>query len=550
MKANRLGSLLLIAIALTLLLGQGLSSGAKAAPHYQVNATVHADQASPAKGESPASQSPYHITVQGRLTDAAGNPITVATNVTFNLYDAPSGGSPLFTEGPISVTPDSRGLFTYQLGTNNNINLAVAQAFANKVYLGITIAADAEMPPRFELTASPYAMSLSVGAVISGTYTSQVGRQGVVNAINNNRDSEANTGLYAEGATAVRGMASSTGSSSGYGAFFRNDGGGSGSQIGLEAVNYTGNLNSSGYAGYFYNGGGGNNSTSLQVGVYAYDNGAGSGEHYAIKGYNAGTGSGPQYGIAVFNGASTGYGGVFTATTKGVIGDAGTNVPSYSPYNDGVTGLTSATSGSGVYGHATGANGEGVWGTAQGSTASAIGGWFDSYDLSSSHTAIYARGSGHASGGWVTPNGFSMMVKYNGADELHPGDILALDGDNTELEGMPLLGAVKADASNVAAAVGIAQYRYQLYPGDKANDKGETIQVDDGAASFKSGDLIQIMVVGQAEVKVSGTVHIGDCLSISPAGSIVVTKVATESIGKVAGKPDKDGLVRVFVNFK
>ena len=49
------------------------------------------------------------LSFQGRLENAAGTPITVATNFTFKLYDAITSGTQLYTSGVCSITPDADG---------------------------------------------------------------------------------------------------------------------------------------------------------------------------------------------------------------------------------------------------------------------------------------------------------------------------------------------------------------------------------------------------------------------------------------------------------
>lgn len=144
---------------------------------------------------------------------------------------------------------------------------------------------------------------------------------------------------------------------------------------------------------------------------------------------------------------------------------------------------------------------------------------------------------------------FGMMVKYNGPDELHPGDILALDGNNATVNDNSVLGTVKATAQNAGAAIGVAQYRYNLYSGMSNTGMRYVEQADTEATSFHQGDLIQLVVMGQAQVKVSGPVSIGDRLAITQNG-LTATKSSEDSIGKVAEKPDSNGMVTIFVNFK
>jgi hypothetical protein len=100
------------------------------------------------------------ISYQGKLTDAAGNPLTGSYSVTFKLYDVASGGTALATDTH-SVTATS-GLFTTTIATNP----AVIDGRA--LWLGIKVGSDAEMTPRQEIRPVPYALGLRPGAVITG----------------------------------------------------------------------------------------------------------------------------------------------------------------------------------------------------------------------------------------------------------------------------------------------------------------------------------------------------------------------------------------------
>ncbi len=563
MKLNRITSLIAFTLAMLVVFAQFIGS-VQAAPPSQISGVSvqlapGVSQTSASKPDSPADQTPYHLTVQGRLTDPSGNPITVATNVTFKLYSVPSGGSPLYTEGPVSVTPSSNGLFTYLLGSNTTWTSVTTQLFANKVYLGITVATDAEMTPRFEMTGSPYAYSLAPGAMIAGATTGNSPDPALLNVIatggsannavagsfqNTNGGTGSRTGL----SVGVGGIGTGGTSSSTAGGFINSGGGsGTGGQFGIQST-LQGTVAGSGYGGFFQNLT--FNTTHPQYALFATAY-SGSGIHSISDSSTNSQQSAGVVGVSFASGSDRGAGGVFTGTL-GAVGYASNDTAAVSGYSDGVSGLASSAGGSGVFGHGTGSGGEGVWGTAYLGTSSSFGGFFDSYTQAAANTAIYARGSGHSTGGWFSPNGFGLMVKYDGNADLHPGDVLALDGNNAMVEGSQVLGVVKADASNADAAIGIAQYRYQVYPAaDKTNPMShDSIQVDDKATTIKSGDLMQIIIAGQAQARVSGNVKVGDRLAIVADGSISAAKDSANPIGKVAGKPDQNGLVTVVVNFK
>lgn len=98
---------------------------------------------------------PGLINLQGRLTDAASNPLPDASySVTFRIYDnAGPGGTILWSEATSVST--SSGLFTTNLGSVTSIPSAL---FDNPDrWLGIQVQGFAEMFPRTRLTSVAYA---------------------------------------------------------------------------------------------------------------------------------------------------------------------------------------------------------------------------------------------------------------------------------------------------------------------------------------------------------------------------------------------------------
>ena len=98
---------------------------------------------------APVTQS---MTYQGKLTDAAGNPLTGTYTMTFRLYGVASGGSALDTM--IQDVSVNKGLFTIPLTFDTSFFDGSA------LWLGVKVGADAEMTPRQELRPVPYALSL------------------------------------------------------------------------------------------------------------------------------------------------------------------------------------------------------------------------------------------------------------------------------------------------------------------------------------------------------------------------------------------------------
>jgi hypothetical protein len=105
------------------------------------------------------------IPVQGRLTDSSGNPLDGTYNLTFSLYEDSSGGTALCQD--VDSVDVDEGLFASHVNgcTSSDIN-------GRQLYLGVSVGTDAEMTPRQAIYAVPYAWSLRPGAVISHTTSS------------------------------------------------------------------------------------------------------------------------------------------------------------------------------------------------------------------------------------------------------------------------------------------------------------------------------------------------------------------------------------------
>lgn len=96
---------------------------------------------------------PHLLNVQGLLTDANGDPLTDASySVTFAIYDAPSGGTGLWTETRSVATMG--GLFAIYLGQSTPLPSSVFSG--GELWLGIAVEGEAEMTPRQRLTTVPY----------------------------------------------------------------------------------------------------------------------------------------------------------------------------------------------------------------------------------------------------------------------------------------------------------------------------------------------------------------------------------------------------------
>lgn len=99
---------------------------------------------------------PSILHYQARLLDSGGSPLSAASlSVTFTLYDAPTGGSVLYTETQsLDVTG---GLLSAQIGASTPLNTALFDSSSER-WLGITVGADSEMSPRTRMTSVAYAL--------------------------------------------------------------------------------------------------------------------------------------------------------------------------------------------------------------------------------------------------------------------------------------------------------------------------------------------------------------------------------------------------------
>lgn len=94
----------------------------------------------------------------------------------FSLYDAASGGNRIYTSSGTTSTPTTvsvtvtSGLFSVLIGdTSSGQNAFNIDWNQDSIYLGVTVAADAEMTPRKRLSAVPYAFN---SETLQGNYAS------------------------------------------------------------------------------------------------------------------------------------------------------------------------------------------------------------------------------------------------------------------------------------------------------------------------------------------------------------------------------------------
>ncbi|MCB9738430.1 MAG: hypothetical protein H6747_04115 [Deltaproteobacteria bacterium] len=110
---------------------------------------------------------PTTTAVEGVLTASGGVPASDGTyEFTFALYAAASGGTALWSEGPLSVKVAS-GRFHVVLGNKTPLSGATLAA-AGERWLGIQVGSDPELP-RSALTATPYALAAATASAVNCT---------------------------------------------------------------------------------------------------------------------------------------------------------------------------------------------------------------------------------------------------------------------------------------------------------------------------------------------------------------------------------------------
>jgi hypothetical protein len=198
MLAGTLAVLMLLALTVSLTLAQGSGPSTE-----------------PAQPESPDDAVGNYIPVQGRLTDASGNPINATLTITFRLYAVSSGGTELCRD--VNSVVVNNGLFNSEIYGN-----CAGEMTGQQLYLALQIGSDPEMTPRQPIYAVPYAWSLKPGAVISGS----TGSDAIIHLetwSTNGRGLRA----YAMDETGTNyGVVGASRSPAGYGGYFYNNGGG------------------------------------------------------------------------------------------------------------------------------------------------------------------------------------------------------------------------------------------------------------------------------------------------------------------------------------
>lgn len=133
---------------------------ALAAGVLQAQGPDQEDDAGAAEVEAGAAVSSV-VPIQGRLTDASGNPLDGSYSVTARLYAVGTGGTAL-CEDTDTVNADN-GLFNMKMSF-----CSASDIDGKSLYLGIKVGSDPEMTPRQAIYPVPYAWTVKPGAIIKG----------------------------------------------------------------------------------------------------------------------------------------------------------------------------------------------------------------------------------------------------------------------------------------------------------------------------------------------------------------------------------------------
>ena len=525
-----------------------------AAPPPPVRPQGSANQAGGAT-EGGIQVSPMHLmSYQGKLLQG-GNPYTGDINITFRLYNAETGGTPIWEE--TQTVHCENGLFNVMLGAVNP--MADAQEFHRQLWLGIQPAgAASELTPRQPLGAVGYAQNLLPGATmvdpgLTGYWTSFYVESHNHPAIYG----------YSDSSTAITGEADFT--------------------------------DTSAIAGYsFGSGGRGVYGHAENNGVGLYGEGVGTGGLWA-----GGTG---VYGEGTNGLFSTGVYG--KGDSWGVYGTGFFGVYGYSTLTNsvGVYGYTSGNEAAhGVYGYTSGDAGlcpygstdcgSAVYGT-DSASGNAYASFFYGRNRSSilaiqgdntyyalwAHSLIAPDGSGIYTDGesWFDDyvifnggkSGYVVDIARNGGSEpLERGDVVVISGYDTAVVGnIPVIVVTKATEANATGVVGVVDVLY--VPCDRPREELQSGQAcggfDTSVTTIQPGQYLAVVTLGAyGYLKVDasgGPIRPGDLLAASATAGyaakaplLTVEGVSFHApgtiIGKALGDLDKGtGVIPVFVS--
>jgi trimeric autotransporter adhesin len=114
-----------------------------------------------------ASALPHLVRFSGTVKDLNGSPPTGVVGITFALYSAQTGGTPLWLETQ-NVSADSNGRYTVLLGSTKPDGLPEDLFTSEQAHwVGVQVSGQAEQP-RVLLASTPYALKAGDAETIGG----------------------------------------------------------------------------------------------------------------------------------------------------------------------------------------------------------------------------------------------------------------------------------------------------------------------------------------------------------------------------------------------
>lgn len=124
------------------------------------------------------------FTYQGVLTDASGTPLSGSVKLTYRIYNASTGGSPLYTETETATLNDGR--FDSVVGPNTAVGSLSPEDLAQPLWIEVEVGNGTyteTLTPRQRLYGAPYAFTLMPGTVITQTFDAALYPPAGINAV-------------------------------------------------------------------------------------------------------------------------------------------------------------------------------------------------------------------------------------------------------------------------------------------------------------------------------------------------------------------------------
>jgi hypothetical protein len=226
------------------------------------------------------------------------------------------------------------------------------------------------------------------------------------------------------------------------------------------------------------------------------------------------------------------------ANANGVWAVSGSKigVRGFSASGDGVDGVS--TSGYGVAGYSTSKH-AGYF------ESSSYAGGYIKTDVPATYYGAIVDGGLHVINGNCVGCALVYSGENGGTEDIRAGDLVAAAGVKVDpATQQPVLlvrRATSADDAVIGVAIGAAA------PPSDVNRSGPATVGKSGVGVVATGEYVQVMISGLAQVKVSGRVAMGSRLAPSGEGAVPAAN-AINSVARVMSEPDENGLVWVLVD--